>query len=69
MSQERSHEPESLASSRGPGHSEHARVELQGIARNRVRMRLWLHRAIEPHALCCRRDLWLLPERSGQLLH
>src|SRR5271155_2404807 len=69
MSQERSHKPESLASSRGPGHSERARVELRGIARNQAHMQLWLHRAIEPHELCCRRGLWRLPERSAQLLH
>jgi hypothetical protein len=37
MSQERLHEPESLSSSRGPGHSERARVELRGIARNHIR--------------------------------
>jgi hypothetical protein len=35
----------------GPGHSERARVELRGIARNQAHMQLWLHRAIEPHEL------------------
>jgi hypothetical protein len=38
-------------------------VELRGTARSQAHMQLWWRRAIEPHELCCRRDLWRLLER------